>query len=101
MVQATVPANVYSNLGFAKVFSMSAPNLQATSTAAHRPRDICVILDYSGSMRFSSLLALPISFDTNGSNARSSNNLDTVCPSSVTIAPPTRLIVGTAPASPY
>ncbi len=37
MVQATVTANVYQNLGFAKIFTLAAPNLQATSTAATGP----------------------------------------------------------------
>ena len=103
MVQATVTANVYSNLAFSKLFSLSAPNLQAVSTAAHRARDICLILDYSGSMRFSSLLGLPIGYDNGGSNStgRSSNNLDTVYPAFGHYSAAASLIKGSAPSSPY
>ncbi len=56
MVQTTVSANVNSAMGFSKIFNYTVPNLQATSTAVYRPRDVCVIVDFSGSMRFSSLL---------------------------------------------
>ena len=59
MVQAIVTTNLTNSLGFAKIFNYSLPNFQATATATYRPRDICVILDYSGSMRFSSLLGAP------------------------------------------
>ena len=103
MVQATVTANVYSNLAFAKLFSLSAPNLQAVATAAHRARDICLILDYSGSMRFSSLLGMPINYD-NGSTSnagRSSNNQDTVYPQFGHYSAASSLIVGAAATSPY
>ena len=59
MVQAIVSTNLTNSLGFGKIFNFTLPNFQATATAAYRPRDICVILDYSGSMRFSSLLGTP------------------------------------------
>lgn len=74
MVQATVSAPVSSVLAFSKVFNFSMGNIQAQATAAHRPRDIAVILDYSGSMRFASLMGTPTSGD------RSSNNPDSVYP---------------------
>ena len=74
MVQAVVTANLQSNLGFGQIFNFTLPNFQATATAAFRPRDICVILDYSGSMRFSSLLGTPYS------GSRSCNNQDPVVP---------------------
>ncbi len=74
LVQATVTADVGNRLGFSKIFNFTVPNLQAVATAAHRPRDICLVLDYSGSMRFGSLLGLPYSGD------RSSNNQDTIYP---------------------
>jgi len=74
MVQATIATNLTNSLGFGKIFSFTLPKFQATATAAHRARDICVILDYSGSMRFSSLLGTPYSGD------RSCNNQDSVIP---------------------
>ena len=74
MVQAVVTANLQSTLGFGRIFNFTLPNYQATSTATHRPRDICVILDYSGSMRFSSLLGTPYYGN------RSCNNQDAVVP---------------------
>ncbi len=74
MVQAIVSTNLQNSLGFGNIFNLSLPNFQATSTAAFRPRDICVILDFSGSMRFSSLLGTPYY------NNRTCNNQDTVVP---------------------
>jgi Flp pilus assembly protein TadG len=74
MVQAVVTANVTSSLGFGKIFNFSLPNFTATSTAAHRARDVCVILDFSGSMRFSSLMGLLYYGN------RSCNNQDTNVP---------------------
>ncbi len=74
MVQATVTANVTGSLGFSKLFNLSLPNFQATATAAHRARDVCFILDYSGSMRFASLLGTPYYGN------RSCNNQDPVVP---------------------
>jgi hypothetical protein len=74
MVQAIVTTNLTNSLGFGKIFNFTLPNFQATATAAFRPRDICVILDYSGSMRFSSLLGTPYYGN------RSCNNQDTVVP---------------------
>src|SRR5438445_3109099 len=44
---------------FARVLGINSFNVSATATAAHRPRDVALVLDYSGSMRFSSLLGLP------------------------------------------
>ena len=46
MVQAIVSTNLQNSLGFGKIFNLTLPNFQATATAAYRPRDICVILDY-------------------------------------------------------
>ncbi len=74
LVQATVASNVGSQLAFAKVFNFGTLNIQATATAVHRPRDIAIILDYSGSMRFASLLGDPYYGD------RSSNNPDSTFP---------------------
>ena len=74
MVQATVSTNIGNQLPFSRVFNFGGVNLQAVATAAHRPRDIALVLDYSGSMRFASLMGDPY----NGN--RSSNNGDTVIP---------------------
>src|SRR2546430_2654172 len=66
LVAATV---TYSGrTGFARVLGINGFNVTATATAAHRPRDIALVLDYSGSMRFSSLLALPFWGTRSGSN---------------------------------
>jgi len=54
LVRATVN---YSNpTFFAKVFGQDTFTTSAVATAVHRPRDICIIMDYSGSMSFDSLL---------------------------------------------
>ena len=74
MVQAVVTSNVTNSLSFGRIFNFTLPNFQATATAAFRARDICVILDYSGSMRFASLLGTPYSGN------RSCNNQDAVAP---------------------
>ena len=90
-VQAVVSSNVAGNLGFSKIFNIPTLTLSASSTAAHRPRDICMILDYSGSMRFSSLLSLPYSGN------RTTNNLDTVYPAWGHYAGDSSELLGTAP----
>jgi hypothetical protein len=46
--QATVTRTV--NTAFARVLGMASLNVIATATAAHRPRDVSVVLDFSGSM---------------------------------------------------
>ncbi len=48
LTQVTVTPNVSSY--FARVFGLTAFNIQATATAAYRPRDVAVVLDFSGSM---------------------------------------------------
>ena len=74
MVQTKVSADVNSSMSFSKLFNFTVPNLEATASAAHRPRDVAIILDFSGSMRFASLVGTPSSGD------RSTNNQDTVIP---------------------
>ncbi|MGD9646207.1 MAG: pilus assembly protein TadG-related protein [Pirellulales bacterium] len=66
LVKATISANVSTSLAFSKVFNFGSTNMTATAMAAHRPRDVAVILDFSGSMRFASLVATPISGDRSG-----------------------------------
>ena len=48
LAQVTVTPSVASY--FARVFGLTAFNVQATATAAYRPRDVAVVLDFSGSM---------------------------------------------------
>lgn len=75
MADVKVTANVVQQLAFARVFNLSSANVQAEATSAHRPRDVAIVLDFSGSMRFGSLMATPISGN------RSTNNGDAVYPS--------------------
>ncbi len=63
---------------FAKVFGITAFNVGATAIAAHRPRDVCIVLDYSGSMNNESDLWNCESYQ--GSNQNTSNNTDPVFP---------------------
>src|SRR5579863_7852619 len=51
LVQATTNFNVGTTLPFAKVLGISVGSIQSQATAVHRPRDIAVVLDFSGSMR--------------------------------------------------
>jgi Flp pilus assembly protein TadG len=52
-VQVTV--NGSSPTSFGRVLGLNSFNVSATSAAAHRPRDVAIIMDLSGSMRFESL----------------------------------------------
>ncbi len=74
LVQAQVTANLSGKLGFSKVFGFVPSNITTTSTGVHRPLDICVINDFTGSMRFASLLGTPYYGN------RNSNNPDSVYP---------------------
>ena len=51
----------------ARFFNYSAFSATATATAVHRPRDLAIILDYSGSMRFNSIPAYPTNGNISGS----------------------------------
>ena len=51
----------------AKFFNYSAFSATASATAVHRPRDLAIILDYSGSMRFNSIPAYPLNNSISGS----------------------------------
>jgi Flp pilus assembly protein TadG len=95
MVQATVTSTQNNLKGFSKIFNF-LPSLQAVSTAAHQPRDVCLILDYSGSMRFGSLVGLPYS-----GTRTAGNNLNPVYPQFGAYSSSNAGIQGTAPASPY
>jgi hypothetical protein len=63
------------NWSFGKVFGTSGFNTQAQAMAAHRPRDVMIIMDLSGSMKFQSLVGYP----TYGARSQSMNP-DTVFP---------------------
>jgi hypothetical protein len=61
---------------FSKIFPGSgALSGQVEATAVHRPRDVAIVMDYSGSQRFGSLLGRPHS-----GNRNASNNPETVYP---------------------
>jgi hypothetical protein len=57
-VRLEVPLpKLFSRVPFTRVnpFALSPTNTSVTAEAVHRPRDIALILDFSGSMRFSSM----------------------------------------------
>lgn len=54
---------------FGRVFGLTSFNTSAQAVAVHRPRDVIIIMDLSGSMRFQSLPARPY----NGSRTNSMN----------------------------
>lgn len=61
---------------FSKVFGQQMlPNVTATAQAVHRPRDIGLAMDLSGSMRYGTNLGFDIIL-----NSRSTNNPDTLVP---------------------
>lgn len=75
-------ANVTPNrasFGFASVFGVSEYKISAVSLAAHRPRDIGLVLDFSGSMNDESNLWVNDT-DAGTANFNQSNNKDTVYP---------------------
>jgi len=70
---------------FARVLGYSAFNVSATAVAAHRPRDVAVVLDYSGSMNNESDLWNCEGYLDNGQSGNknpnnTSNNEETVYP---------------------
>ncbi len=69
-VQATV--NYTGNFSFGRIFGINTYNANAQATAVHRPRDVMIIMDLSGSMRFQSLPGVPMS---GGQAAASANNI--------------------------
>ena len=74
-VSATVTSS-NTRGAFSTIFgSAFLPNVSATAQAVHRPRDIALVMDLSGSMRFGSNLGFDIT-----SNSRTSNNPDTLFP---------------------
>ncbi len=65
--------------GFARVFGQATLDVSATAIAAHRPRDICMVLDYSGSMNNESDLWV-VEPEYGASNYNTSNNTDPTYP---------------------
>src|SRR5580700_11302230 len=63
---------------FAKVFGLTSFNVTATAIAAHRPRDMNIVLDFSGSMNNESDLWNCEGYQ--GSFQNTSNNTDPVFP---------------------
>ena len=64
---------------FAGVFGVTALNVTASAIAAHRPRDTCIVLDFSGSMNNESDLWV-VEPEYGASNYNISNNADPVYP---------------------
>jgi Flp pilus assembly protein TadG len=77
--ETAVTATVTSSslpAGFSKILNYPLlPNVSATAQAVHRPRDIALVLDLSGSMRMGTCLGFD--FYT---NSRTSNNPDSLIP---------------------
>jgi uncharacterized membrane protein len=81
LTQVTITHQVTTS--FARVLGVSMTTVTATSTAAHRPRDIAVVLDYSGSMNNESDLWNNETYLGTANN--SPNNTDPIFPSGVRI----------------
>jgi len=76
LMQATVTYNL--PYAFARVFNLTSVNVSATAIAAHRPRDVSIVLDFSGSMNNESDLWNCESYLGNMMNT--SNNTDPIFP---------------------
>ena len=72
-----VTVNTTTPTYFGRVFNINSFNVTATATAAHKPRDLALILDFSGSMRFGSESAL---YTGNYTDLYGSMNPDPVYP---------------------
>src|SRR5262249_26919435 len=64
-VRVTVNGN--QPLFFARVLGINSLPAAAQATAVHRPRDVSIVLDFSGSMKYSSEPAYPSNGDITGS----------------------------------
>ncbi len=58
LCQVTVNFNTGQSF-FSAVFGMNGFNTGATATAAHRPRDVVIVQDFSSSMRLDSMMGMP------------------------------------------
>jgi hypothetical protein len=61
--------NGTGNFAFARLFGLNTYNVTAQAVACHRPRDVAIILDLSGSMRFQSLPGVPLTNTDNWGNS--------------------------------
>ena len=61
------------NFAFGRIFGLNTFNAKAQSTAAHRPRDVMVIMDLSGSMRFQSLPGVPLTSSSQAAPGSTTN----------------------------
>ncbi len=82
---AKANVTIQSPTMFARMFGVNVFNISTTATAAHRPRDVAIVLDYSGSMNNESDLWNCESYLNNGTAAPNntngtSNNSETVYP---------------------
>jgi len=74
-VSATVTSNAMP-AEFSKILKLQLlPNVSATAQAAHRPRDVALVMDLSSSMRYGTMLGFDIK-----TTSRASNNTDTLIP---------------------
>jgi Flp pilus assembly protein TadG len=71
------------NILFGKVFGLTTFNTSAVSTAAHRPMDVAIILDFSGSMRFGCLPGVPAFGTRDNTGAGVSTNSGSNNPESI------------------
>jgi Flp pilus assembly protein TadG len=62
-----VSINTSQPMYFARVLGINSLPATALATAVHRPRDIALVLDYSGSMKYACEMAYPQSGDLTGS----------------------------------
>jgi hypothetical protein len=68
---------------FGRIFGINSFNTSAQATAVHRPRDVMMIVDLSGSMRFQSLPGTPMSGSYAVPNSISSARTQSLNPESV------------------
>src|SRR5262245_21362446 len=54
-----VTINASQPMFFARALGINSLPASATATAVHRPRDVVLVMDFSGSMKFSSEMAYP------------------------------------------
>jgi hypothetical protein len=76
VVQVTY--NPKRGVAFARVIGVDLLTVYVTAVAAHRPRDTCIVLDFSGSMNDQSDLWNAVAYL--GSDDNTSNNADPVFP---------------------
>jgi len=73
---ANVAVSHQGDTSFARLLGHNLFDVAATGTAVHRPRDIALVIDFSGSMRFGSLPGIP----HGSASPRRTNNPEEVVP---------------------